>query len=124
LADEWFPFDNLTINKLTHQRSLMSESVQIILGIIFLVGVYALTRYGFVWRMKRAGAFLLKDLERRGAVDPESAVQLPYAKKSFLRIGMRDFRPKALESLVQSGIVGKTEGGEYFLKKRPEELTL
>ena len=100
----------------------MSESIQIIVGIIFLIFVYALTRYGIVWRMKRAGVFLLKDLERRGAFDPESAVELPYAKSSFFRIGMRDFRPKALETFVHSGIVGKTENAEYFLIKRPEEL--
>jgi hypothetical protein len=72
--------------------------------------------------MKRAGVFLLKDLERRGAFDPDSAVELPYAKSSFFRIGMRDFRPKALVSFVHSGIVGKTENDKYFLLKRPEEL--
>jgi hypothetical protein len=100
----------------------MSESVQIILSIILLIGLYTLTRYGMVWRMKRAGVFVLKDLERRGAVDPESAVKLPYAKSSFFKIGMRDFRPKALEAFVQSGIVGNTENGNYFLRKTPEEL--
>lgn len=100
----------------------MSESVQIILSIILLIGLYTLTRYGMVWRMKRAGIFVLKNLETRGAVDPESAVKLPYAKSSFFRIGMRDFRPKALEAFVQSGIVGTTENGNYFLRKTPEEL--
>jgi hypothetical protein len=72
--------------------------------------------------MKRAGASVLRDLEKRGAVGPESAVKLPYAKGSFFRIGMRDFRPKALEAFVRGDIVGTTEDGTYFLKKTPEEL--
>lgn len=100
----------------------MSEPIQILLGILFLIAVFALTRYGMVWRMKRALAFIIKDLDQRGAYGPDSAAELLYAKKNILRIGMRDFRPKVLENLVQGGIVGRTENGRYYLKKRPQEL--
>jgi hypothetical protein len=96
--------------------------MQIILGIFFLVVVYIITRYGILLRMKRAGNFILKDLERRQAFDPESAVEVEYAKKHPFRIGMRDFRPKALESMVQGGIVGQTGGGKYYLIKRLQDL--
>jgi len=95
----------------------MSESIQIILGIFFLIGVYILSRFGVVWRIRRASGFIIQDLERRGAFDSESAVDLPYVKTKHFRVGVRDFRPKALESLIQSGIVGKTESGTYYLKK-------
>jgi len=100
----------------------MSESIQIIVAFILLVLVFLLTRIGVAWRLRRAAVRIIKDLQNVGALDPASAVTLPYAKRDFLRIGLRDFRPKALQSLVQEGIVGMTENGRYYLKKTIEEL--
>lgn len=100
----------------------MSETTQIVLGLVFLVAVYVLTRYGVALRMKRACDFLIKDLERKEAFDSASAAELPYARVSFIRIGMRDFRPKALESMIEGDIVGKTAEGRYYLKKRWKDL--
>lgn len=100
----------------------MSEANQIILGVIFLAAVYVLTRYGVAWRIRRTCGAILKDLEEKKAFDPDSAAELPYAKTSPLRIGMRDYRPKALDSLIQDGFVGRTSGGRYFLKKGLQEL--
>lgn len=100
----------------------MNETTQIILGLVFLAAVYVLTRFGIAWRMKRACTVIVNDLERQGAIDPDSAVDLPYAKPSYLKIGMRDYRPKALESLVQGGVVGMTGDGKYFLKKGLQDL--
>jgi hypothetical protein len=102
----------------------LSDVVQIILGLLFLVLVYLLTRYGMYLRVKHACGRTIKDLERQQAFDEKSAVELPYAKSQFLRIGLRDFRPKAVESLIQGGIVGVTEEGKYFLKKRSYEMSL
>jgi hypothetical protein len=96
----------------------MSETNQIIIGVLVLIGVYMLTRKVNAWRMKRAFIVIIKDLERQEAFDAVSAVKLPYAKAAFLRLGMRDFRPKALEYLVASDIVGVTETGQYYLKRR------
>ena len=70
----------------------MSETAQIILGVLFLVVVFILTRIGMVWRIRRAGMFVVKDLENRGALEPDSAVDLPYARVRLIRMGMRDFR--------------------------------
>ncbi len=100
----------------------MSENMQIILGIFFLAGVYILTRYGITWRIRRASLFIIRDLERREAVDPERAAELPYAKKDLFKVGIRDFRPRALESLVHDGIVGRTEHSRYYLKRRWADL--
>lgn len=101
----------------------MSEGIQIVIGIIFLVIVYILTRYGIAWKMRRVAGQIIEDLKRRGAVDTKSAVSLPYEKTNFLHIGMRDYRPKVLASLVQEGYVGRTEEGKYFLQlpDYPEE---
>lgn len=94
----------------------MPETIQITLGIFFLIRVCFLTRFGVVWRTRRASAFIIRDLERRAAFDSACAAELPYGKADYFRVGVRDFRPKALESLIQSGIVGKTESGTYYLK--------
>jgi len=95
----------------------MSETIQITLGIFFLIGVYVLTRSGVVWRTRRASDLIIQDLERPAAFDSASAADFPYGKADYFRIVVRDFRPKALESLIQSGIVGKTESDNYYLKK-------
>ncbi len=102
----------------------MSDIPQIIVMVILLIGVYVLTQVVVGWRIRRAGAGIIKDLERRKALDPDSAVELPYARPNLFRIGMRDFRPKAVAALVQGEIVAQTADGKYYLKKRPHELNL
>jgi hypothetical protein len=96
----------------------MAEFLQIILGIIFLAVVFILTRYGIANRIRRTATLIMRDLERQEAFDPGSAVELPYAKPQYFRFGLRDYRPKALESLVQSGIIGRTETDKYYLIQR------
>jgi hypothetical protein len=102
----------------------MSETMQIIIGFIFLAAVYILTRYGMALRIKQASVSIIKDLEKKGATDASSAVELPYAKSSLFRIGLRDYRPKAIESMIHSDIVGMTPDGKYYLKMRPHNLQM
>ncbi len=97
----------------------MGEAMQITLGLLFLILVFILTRYGITWRIKRAGSRIINDLERLGAQSPDSAVELPYMKKQLIKIGMRDFKPTAMQSLVEGGIVGMTASGKYYLKMKP-----
>lgn len=102
----------------------MSETIQIILGLIVLVGVYALTQVVVGYRIRRTARAIIMDLDRRKALDPASAAELPYERRSLLHIGLRDFRPKALAALVQGEIVGRTETGRYYLKKKMHDLHL
>jgi len=97
----------------------MSEAVQILVGMFFLILVFILTRYGITWRIKRAGRRIIGDLERLGALNPTSAVELPYMKQQFIKIGMRDFKPTAMQSLIEGGIVGMSGEGKYYLKMKP-----
>ncbi len=93
----------------------MNETVEIIVGIGVLVVVYILTRHFHSWRYSRAYVFIMDDLKKKGAVNPASAVALPYAGKSLFRMGSRDYRPKALEHLTMKQIIGMTETGRYYL---------
>ncbi len=95
----------------------MSETVTIILMILIMIGVLIITLHIAAWKMKRAGDFILLDLEKKKAFDPASAVELPYAKSSLFRIGLRDYRPKALNALVENGAVQALTGGRYYLRK-------
>lgn len=94
----------------------MAQSVQIVLGLVALVGVFILTQWIAGRRIRSACRRIVADLERLGATDPISAVELPYAKAPAIRIGLRDFRPKALQGLVSADIVGSTARGGYYLK--------
>jgi len=102
----------------------MSETVQIIVGIILLVGVYGLTQMMVGYRIKRAARGIVRDLDFKKAHAAESAIELPYAKSNLFHIGLRDFRPKALDALIQGAIVGKTAAGRYYLKKQIQEVHL
>jgi hypothetical protein len=94
----------------------MSENLQIVFGIILLVGVFLFSRVVMGWRIRRACQLIIKDLRSKDAFDPISAVELPYAKVRYLNIGLRDFRPKALQYMIQHDVVGLTESGRYYLK--------
>lgn len=96
----------------------MSESGQIIIAICLLIAVYMLTRKVNAWRIKRAYLRIIKDLEREEAFTPASAIPLPYTRECIFRVGVRDFRPKALQFLIASNIVGVTESGTYYLREK------
>jgi len=100
----------------------ISETGQIIIGICVLIGVYILTRRYHAWRMARVYALIIKDLEQREAVDPSTAVELPYSRRNMFRIGTRDYRPKVLEYMTINNIVGMTADGKYYLKHRKSEI--
>ena len=93
----------------------MSETTQLILGITLLIVVFTLTRKYHAWRIKRAYIFIINDLKNRGAHSVSSAVELSYAKRNLLRLGLRQHHPQALNHLIMQGMVAKTEDGRYYL---------
>lgn len=93
----------------------MPEALKTILLILFVIGglYFAFRITG--WKMKKAGDFIIRDLQEKGALDPASAVELSYTKSPLLHIGMRDYRPQALQELMKQDIVRILEGGRYYL---------
>ncbi|MCX8118953.1 MAG: hypothetical protein N3G78_13620 [Desulfobacterota bacterium] len=96
----------------------MSETAQLLLGFLFLVAVFLLTRWLMVVKIQATCKAIIKELQSRGAFSPDTAVHLPYEKPQPLRMGTRDYRPKAIEALLHSGLLIKTEGGRYYLAHR------
>ena len=95
----------------------MPESMQIIIGILSVLIVYILVMLGTGWWTKRICLTIIKELDDQGALNASTAVALPYDKVNNFKIGYRDYRPKALESLVLSEVVCKTFNGQYYLNK-------
>ena len=96
----------------------MSETTELIIGIGALILVMTLTRRYHAWRFKRAYVFIIDDLKKNRAYSAHSAVELPYAERSILKMGLRQHHPQALEHLVMENIVAKTEDGRYFLTQK------
>jgi hypothetical protein len=96
----------------------MSDTVQILVGLTFLLSVFILTRYIVTIRLRNAARSIIEDLEARSAFTEVQAADLPYSKPDILRIGMRDYRRKALEYMVAEGVIGCNADGKYYLKVR------
>lgn len=95
----------------------MQEALSTIFFILFVIGSLYLALRIAGWKMKNACDFIVRDLREKKAFDPASAVELPYATSSMFKIGLKDYRPKALEELVRQGVVRQLEGGRYYLRE-------
>ncbi|PKN68693.1 MAG: hypothetical protein CVU54_13755 [Deltaproteobacteria bacterium HGW-Deltaproteobacteria-12] len=95
----------------------MSEIIKTILFILVVIGLLLLTLRIAGWKMKKASDFIIRDLREKKALDPASAVALPYTKSQLLHIGLKDYRPQALQELIKHDVVGTIEGERYYLNE-------
>jgi hypothetical protein len=82
-------------------------------GILFLILVPQLL-------VKRAIKQVIAIFRNKGATSPETArvlEELGLARKGMFHLGRRDYKPIALDSMVQTGIVIGTELGKYYLSE-------
>jgi hypothetical protein len=94
----------------------MSETAELIIGILVLLAVISLIRRYHTWRIQSAYKYIIEDLKSKGALDPGSAVELPYAQKRTSKMGLRDHRLMALDHLVFDNIVSIVDEKKYYLK--------
>ena len=95
----------------------MVENIRLILLILLLLGVFVLSKKFQGWRVQKACSYVVNDLIQKGALNPNSAADLPYAKVSLYHIGLRDYRHKAVEYMMLGNIIGLSDEGKYYLKK-------
>ena len=93
----------------------MGETGEIITAILVLGAAILLTRQFHAWKLKRAYLRIIEDLKSKGAHTPATAVDLPYARRSPLKFGVRDHRPTAMKGLLAENFVGITEDGRYYI---------
>ena len=96
----------------------MNDVGQIAVGLVLLVAVFIATRYIVAIRLQNAARSIIDDLEERAAFEESTAAELAYSRGTILRIGMRDYRRKALEYMVAEGVIGCNADGKYYLKVR------
>lgn len=98
-------------------KVVMPEAAQIIIGIVSLAIVLILAMLGTGWWTKKICVAIMQELETNGALNEASAMEVPYDKVDYFKMGYRDYRPKALEMLILSDVVCRTEDGRYYLNK-------
>jgi hypothetical protein len=94
----------------------MFETLMTILMIFVFIGALLLAMRISGWKMKTACDTIILDLKHKKAFDPASAVELPYVQGQLVNIGLRDYRPKALEELLKQDVVRMLEEGRYYLR--------
>ncbi|MHB8829888.1 MAG: hypothetical protein ACYC6Q_10225 [Syntrophales bacterium] len=97
----------------------MSETMKTIFMFLLLFGVLIVVLRIAGWKMKKAADAIVEDLKKQNALDPASAVELPYSKADLFHLGLRDYRPKALAALVGQDVVRVREDGKYYLRQAP-----
>lgn len=95
----------------------MSETVKIVLMVLLALGALIISRWINGWQMKRAGASIIQDLEKKRAFDPESAVELPYCRDRVFRLGLKDYRPRMVKQLIAYDVVRMHAGEKYYLRE-------
>ncbi len=99
------------------EMKAMPETIKTILFILFVIGGLFIALRINGWKMKKASDFIIRDLREKKALDPASAVELSYTKSPLLHIGMRDYRPQAVQELIKHDVVRTIEGGKYYLNE-------
>jgi hypothetical protein len=100
----------------------MSPNMKTLLMVLITIAAFILANIFAGRRMKRAADFIVRDLKAKMAFDPASAVVLPYSKGTAFRIGLKDYRPGALQQLVKYDVIRQLEGGRYYLRDRNQEI--
>jgi hypothetical protein len=73
-------------------------------------------------RKYRAAAQKIVDgMKEKGAVSPDTAIEIDFGKKNLLQMGVRDYRPKALKALISAGVIKVTDQGLCYVPLNPEE---
>jgi hypothetical protein len=97
---------------------LMHETMEFFIWFLITAAVFVLSRIWMHKKNEKVCSQILEDLQEKGAVAPSSAVKLPYANRTWLKFGLRDYRPDALLFLVRSGAVTDRGNGYYYIPQR------
>jgi hypothetical protein len=87
----------------------------LIILIVTLAALALLSRVATVWRLRRTAKRVVSYLEQHRAFHPASAVELP--RQGLMQIVLRNSTRRAVQSLLNAGIVGLAENGKYYLNR-------
>lgn len=95
----------------------MPVYLQILLLLVAVVIFFFLLLLIAGWGIRKYCFKIIAEMEEQRAFSPGSAVNLPDTRGNFFKMGMGNYRPKALNVLIADKIVIKTGGGKYYLDK-------
>lgn len=95
----------------------MPVYLQIILLIVAIIIFYFLLLLIAGWGIRRYCFQIIAEMEEQRAFSAGSAVNLPDTRGNFFKMGLGNYRPKALQILLADGLVVKTGNGKYYLDK-------
>ena len=95
----------------------MPVYLQIILLIVTIIIFYFLLLLIAGWGIRRYCFQIIAEMEEQRAFSAGSAVNLPDTRGNFFKMGLGNYRPKALQILLADKVVVKTGNGKYYLDK-------
>ncbi len=69
------------------------------------------------WGVRRVCFKIIAELEEANALKVSRAVRLQDERKNFFRVGTGNLRPRAINFLINEGLLVKTGDGKYYLDK-------
>jgi hypothetical protein len=95
----------------------MPVYLQIPLLLVAIIIFYFLLLLIAGWGIRRYCFQIIAEMEEQRAFSAGSAVNLPDTRGNFFKMGLGNYRPKALQILLADKIVTKTGSGKYYLDK-------
>lgn len=91
----------------------MATFFQLLLCLLIIILAYVISYFLVRWRLKRTCISIVNILHEKNSNNEHNAVEL--LDDRFLKIGVKDYKPKALEILLSQEIIKKTSDGKYYL---------
>jgi hypothetical protein len=95
----------------------MPVYLQIILITIGMIVFYFLAMFVTGLGIRKLCFRIISHMEDQDAFSASRAINVQDKRGNFFKMGMLNYRPKALQMLVADGVVVKTGNGKYYLNK-------
>lgn len=95
----------------------MPVYLQILLLLVAIIIFYFLLLLIAGWGIRKYCFQIIAEMEEKRAFGSHSAVNLPDTRGNFFKMGLGNYRPKALKILLADKVVVKTGSGKYYLDK-------
>jgi hypothetical protein len=95
----------------------MPVYLQIPLLLVAIIIFYFLLLLIAGWGIRRYCFQIIAEMEEQRVFSAGSAVNLPDTRGNFFKMGLGNYRPKALQILLADKVVVKTGNGKYYLDK-------
>jgi hypothetical protein len=96
------------------------SSITWIIVLAIILAVVVLIQQWSMYRASKAVIKIFREKEAVGARNAKSIEELRLQPKSFYRrlMGTRDYKPSALQGLIQIGIVMQRDDGKVYLSEK------